>query len=295
MPLETGARLGQFEILGAIGAGAMGEVYKAVDTRLKRLVAIKVLPSELALDADRMARFEREARLLAALDHPNISAIYGIEESDGAKALVLALIDGPTLEDRIAAGAIPIEEAIPLARQMAEAVEYAHERGVIHRDLKPANVKITPDGVVKVLDFGLAKALTGEGDEGSLPSTIGLTSFPTMSIRPTQAGMILGTAAYMAPEQAKGKPADRRADNWAFGVVFFEMLTGSVPFHGETATEVIASAFKKEPNLDPLPRGTPKALSNVHPPCALVPSEQPWRPNFRCEDATHPSRFQSWI
>jgi serine/threonine protein kinase len=176
MPLETGARLGQFEILGAIGAGAMGEVYKAVDTRLKRLVAIKVLPSALALDADRMARFEREARLLAALDHPNISAIYGIEESDGAKALVLALIDGPTLEDRIAAGAIPIEEAIPVARQMAEAVEYAHERGVIHRDLKPANVKITPDGVVKVLDFGLAKALTGEGDEGSLDDWLHLLS-----------------------------------------------------------------------------------------------------------------------
>src|SRR5215467_3216200 len=263
MPLTTGTKLGNFEILSAIGAGGMGEVYKAVDMRLKRAVALKVLPSALALDADRMARFEREARLLASLDHANIGTIHGIEESDGTKALVLALIDGPTLAERIAAGAIPIEEAIPLARQIAEAIEYAHERGVIHRDLKPANVKITPESVVKVLDFGLSRALTGEGDEGLLAQAISPTSSPTISIGATRAGMILGTPAYMAPEQAHGKTVDRRADIWAFGVLFFEMLTGATPFHGETAAEVIASSLKDEPNLDLLPRGTPKAIRRL--------------------------------
>jgi eukaryotic-like serine/threonine-protein kinase len=204
MPFPTGAKFGHYEILAAIGAGGMGEVYRAADTRLKRQVAIKILPPALALDQDRMTRFEREARLLALLDHPNIGAIFGIEESDGAKALILALIDGPTLADRIAVGPIPLDEAIPLARQMAEAIEYAHDRGVIHRDLKPANVKITPEGAVKVLDFGLAKARTGESVDSPAPSN-SPTFFPTVSIRATQAGTILGTAAYMAPEQAKGK------------------------------------------------------------------------------------------
>src|SRR5215475_9265762 len=229
MPLTTGTRLGNFEILSAIGAGGMGEVYKAVDMRLKRAVALKVLPSALALDVNRMARFEREARLMASLDHPNIGTIHGIEESDGTKALVLALIDGPTLAERIAAGAIPIEEAIPLARQMAEAIEYAHERGVIHRDLKPANVKITPEGVVKVLDFGLARALDDE--PGASPN---FSQSPTLSAALTGAGYILGTAGYMAPEQARGKTADRRADIWAFGVVLFEILSARRAFDGET-------------------------------------------------------------
>jgi serine/threonine protein kinase/Tol biopolymer transport system component len=262
MPLPTGSKLGHYEIIAAIGAGGMGEVYRAADTRLKRQVAIKILPSALALDPDRMSRFEREARLLASLDHANIGAIYGIEESDGAKALILALIEGPTLADRIATGPIPPDEAIPLARQMAEAIEYAHDRGVIHRDLKPANVKITPEGAVKVLDFGLAKALSGESDDYPSPSN-SPTFSPTLSIRATQAGMILGTAAYMAPEQAKGKAVDRRADIWAFGVVFFEMLTGNAPFNGDTAAEIIASTLKEEPNLDRLPPGTPPAIRRL--------------------------------
>jgi eukaryotic-like serine/threonine-protein kinase len=253
MPLSAGTNLGPYEILASIGAGGMGEVYRARDTKLKREVAIKVLPAALARDPDRLARFEREARLMASLDHPNIGAIYGIEESNHTLALVLALIEGPTLADRIATGPVPLEEAIHLAGQMAEALEYAHDRGVIHRDLKPANVKITREGTVKVLDFGLAKALTGEGDSLSGSPANSPAMSPTLTMRATQAGMILGTAAYMAPEQAKGKAVDRRADIWAFGVVFFEMLTGEPLFTGDSAAEIIASAIKEEPKLDRLP------------------------------------------
>src|ERR1035441_4637715 len=233
MPLSAGDKIGHYEVLSLLGQGGMGEVYRAGDRRLKRDVAIKVLPAALAFDPERMARFEREPRLLASLDHPNIGAIYGLEESNGTRALVLALIEGPTLADRIAAGPIPLEEAIPIAQQIAEALEYAHDRGVIHRDLKPANVKITPEGTVKVLDFGLAKALTGESDAASSVAASPTISH-TLSMRATQTGMILGTAAYMAPEQAKGKTVDRRADIWAFGVVLFEMLTGGPLFSGET-------------------------------------------------------------
>ncbi len=263
MPLQPGVKLGPYEILAPLGAGGMGEVYRAHDSRLKRDVAIKVLPAALALDPDRMARFEREARLLASLDHPNIGAIYGLEESNGTRSLVLSLIEGPTLADRIAAGPIPVEEAVHIAKQIAEALEYAHDRGVIHRDLKPANVKITPEGTVKVLDFGLAKALTGESDTVSASPATSPTISPTLSMRATQMGMILGTAAYMAPEQAKGKVVDRRADIWAFGVVLFEMLTGKHLFTGETAAEIMASTLKEEPKLDRLPASTPPAIRRL--------------------------------
>jgi serine/threonine protein kinase len=262
MPLPVGDKLGPYEILALIGMGGMGEVYRARDTKLKRDVAIKVLPAALARDPDRLARFEREARLLASLDHPNIGAIYGLEESNNTRALVLALIEGPTLADRIATGPVPLEEAIHLARQMAEALEYAHERGVMHRDLKPANVKITREGTVKVLDFGLAKALTGEDARSASPADSPAMS-PTLTMRATQAGMILGTAAYMAPEQAKGKAVDRRADIWAFGVVFFEMLTGEPLFTGDSAAEIMASAIKEEPKLDRLPSSTPPVIRRL--------------------------------
>ena len=263
MPLSAGDKIGNYEVLSLLGQGGMGEVYRAGDRRLKRDVAIKVLPAALAFDPERMARFEREARLLASLDHPNIGAIYGLEESNGTRALVLALIEGPTLADRIAAGPIPLEEAIPIAQQIAEALEYAHDRGVIHRDLKPANVKITPEGTVKVLDFGLAKALTGESDAASGSAANSPTMSPTLSMRATQMGMILGTAAYMAPEQAKGKTVDRHADIWAFGVVLFEMLTGKQLFTGDTAAEIMASALKEEPKLDRLPASTPSVVRRL--------------------------------
>ncbi len=263
MPLSVGDKLGPYEILAPIGAGGMGEVYRAKDTKLKRDVAIKVLPAALAHDPERLARFEREARLLASLDHPNIGAIYGLEESAGTRALILALVEGPTLADRIAAGPIPLEEVIHIAQQMADALEYAHDRGVIHRDLKPANVKITPEGTVKVLDFGLAKALTAESDASSRSSANSPTMSPTLTMRATQAGMILGTAAYMAPEQAKGKTVDRRADIWAFGVVLFEMLTGEQLFTGDTAAEIIASTIKEEPKLERLPTSTPPVIRQL--------------------------------
>src|ERR1700751_1549653 len=210
MSVCDGTRLGPFEILSSIGAGGMGEVYRAKDTRLDRIVALKVIPEVFAADADRMARFEREAKLLASLNHPHIAAIYGLEESSTTNALVMELVEGPTLADRIAAGPIPLGEALPIAKQIAEALEYAHDHGVIHRDLKPANIKVTPDGTVKVLDFGLAKALMDE------PVAADPRDSPTLSMAPTMTGVILGTAAYMSPEQAKGKPVDRRADIWAF-------------------------------------------------------------------------------
>ncbi len=274
MPLQPGDKLGPYEILAPLGAGGMGEVYRAKDTKLKRDVAIKVLPAALAHDPERLARFEREARLLASLDHPNIGAIYGLEESTSTRALILALIEGPTLADRIAVGPIPLEETIHIAQQMAEAIEYAHDRGVIHRDLKPANVKITPEGTVKVLDFGLAKALTGESESSSGSPANSPTMSPTLTMRATQAGMILGTAAYMAPEQAKGKTVDRRADIWAFGVVLFEMLTGERLFTGDTAAEIIASAIKEEPRLDRLPSSTPSGIRRLIERCLIKDPKQ---------------------
>jgi serine/threonine protein kinase len=221
-----GKTLGTFECTALLGKGGMGEVYQAKDLKLGRNVAIKVLPEEFAKDADRVARFQREAKLLASLNHPNIAAIHGLEESDGTHFLVLELIEGDTLADRIKAGAIPVEESLKLALQIAEALEAAHEKGVIHRDLKPANIKVTPDGKVKVLDFGLAKAFSGE------QSDLNLSNSPTLSNIATMQGVILGTAAYMSPEQARGKPVDKRADVWAFGCVLFEMLTSNAAFSG---------------------------------------------------------------
>jgi Tol biopolymer transport system component/tRNA A-37 threonylcarbamoyl transferase component Bud32 len=279
--LNPGTKLGAYEVVGAIGAGGMGEVYRARDMKLGREVALKVLPEALAGDAERIGRFQREAKVLASLNHPNIASIYGFEDSGGVHALVMELVEGQTLAERIGgagakgsgtagvglkAGAIgggrhaamPVDEALPVAKQICEGLEYAHERGIVHRDLKPANVKITPDGAVKLLDFGLAKALEGDGATASDPS-----SSPTMSRLATQAGIILGTAAYMSPEQAKGRPVDRRADIWAFGCVLYEMLTGHKPFDGETITDILASVVKEEPDWALLPPNTPLAIRSL--------------------------------
>src|SRR5687768_6968690 len=253
MTLAPGTRLGAYEIIALIGAGGMGEVYRARDTRLNRDVALKVLPELFAADSDRLARFKREAQLLASLNHPNIAAIYGFEES----ALAMELIDGPTLADRIAQGPMPLDEALPIARQIAEALESAHERGIIHRDLKPANIKVRSDGTVKVLDFGLAKAFEGE------VATPDVSHSPTLSVAATRVGMILGTAAYMAPEQAKGRCVDKRADIWAFGCVLYEMLTGRPAFDGDDASEILASIIKGSANLALLPAGTHPGVSRV--------------------------------
>ena len=250
MALQPGTRLGAYEIVALIGAGGMGEVYRAKDTRLKRAVAIKVLPDAFANDPERLARFQREAELLATLNHPNIGAVYGFEQAEIASAIVLELIEGETLADRIHRGPIPIKQALQIAAQVAEALEAAHERGVVHRDLKPANIKLTPDDTVKVLDFGLAKAMESISP-GATPRAV--SHSPTLSMMATQAGMILGTAAYMSPEQAKGLPADQRSDIFAFGTVLYEMLTGRQPFHGDTAPDVLASVIVREVDFNALP------------------------------------------
>jgi serine/threonine protein kinase len=247
-----GKTLVHYEITAKIGKGGMGEVYQAKDTKLGREVAIKVLPEEFARDTDRVARFQREAKLLASLNHPNIAAIYGLEESEGLHFLVMELIEGDTLRDRIKSGPIPVEEALRLALQMAEALEAAHEKGVIHRDLKPANIKVTPNGKVKILDFGLAKAYVRDQENMSPMDS------PTISAAATQQGVILGTAAYMSPEQARGKPVDKRSDIWAFGVVLYEMLTGRQVFTGETVSDTLASVLAREPAWQSLP-------PNLHP------------------------------
>jgi len=252
MPLAIGARLGGYEIVSPLGTGGMGEVYRARDTKLNRDVALKVLPEAFTLDPDRLARFKREAQVLAALNHPHIGAIYGLEESGAVQALVLELVDGPTLADRLQRGALRVEEALPLACQMAEALETAHEQGIVHRDLKPANIKVTADNKVKVLDFGLAKAIEKS------PASETVANSPTLSVLATQAGVIMGTAAYMSPEQAKGVETDRRSDIFSFGVVLYEMLTARQPFHGETAAEIMASVLIRDADLDALP-------ANLHP------------------------------
>ncbi len=305
MMLATGTKIGSYEIIGAIGAGGMGEVYRARDTKLGRDVAIKVLPEAFARDAERMARFEREAKVLASLNHPNIAAIYGFEDSGSVRALVMELVEGPTLAERISRGripgtntkgadlkvattqagreepdaglpgqtatgtqtarkpgatqaeprkAIPVDEALRIARQMADALEYAHERSVVHRDLKPANIKISREDVVKILDFGLAKAI--EGDAWSMD----IGNSPTLTHMATQAGVLLGTASYMSPEQAKAKPVDRRADIWAFGCVLYEILTGKMAFHGETTSDTLAAVIKEEPDWSLLPANTPTRI-----------------------------------
>ena len=237
----------------------MGEVYRATDTTLGRQVAIKILPDAFASDAERLARFEREAKTLASLNHPHIAAIYGFEKSAGMHALVMELVEGPTLADRIAQGPISLDEASPIAKQIAEALESAHERGIIHRDLKPANIKVRDDGTVKVLDFGLAKAM--EPAAGSSPS---MSMSPTITTPAmTQAGMILGTAAYMSPEQAKGRTVDRRADVWAFGAVLYEMLTGQRAFAGEDVSDTLANVLKMEPAWERLPAEVPARIRYV--------------------------------
>src|SRR5262249_34007754 len=238
-----------------IGRGGMGEVYRARDTKLKRDVAIKILPDEFSRDADRVSRFQREAEVLASLNHPNIAAIYDLQEANGSRYLVLELVEGETLEDRIARGPIPIEEALDIAKNICEALETAHEKGIIHRDLKPANIKL-PDGHVKILDFGLAKAFAPNMAE------MNLSNSPTL-VSGSMPGVILGTAAYMSPEQAKGKNVDKRADVWAFGVVLYEMLTGRMLFSGETASETIAAVMMKEPDWSALPAKTPARMRDL--------------------------------
>jgi serine/threonine protein kinase/Tol biopolymer transport system component len=256
--IAVGAMLGPYEIVSALGVGGMGEVYRATDTRLKRQVAIKVLPAGFTADSDRLARFQREAEVLASINHPNIASIHGLEDAGGIKALVLELVEGPTLADRIAQGPIPLNEALRIALQIAEALQAAHEQGIIHRDLKPANVNVKTDGTVKVLDFGLAKAAEPMGINRS-----DVTHSPTLSMHATQAGLILGTAAYMSPEQAAGKPVDKRSDLWSFGVVLLEMLTGRSPFVSDTAPETMAAVMMKEPDWSRLSPSTPATITKL--------------------------------
>src|SRR5262245_44690404 len=245
MRLGPGTKLGHYEVGALIGAGGMGEVYRARDTKLKRDVAIKVLPHSFADDPARMARFQREAEVLASLNHPNIATIHGVEEG----ALAMELVEGETLS-----GPLPLETALNYGRQIAEALEYAHERGVIHRDLKPANIKITPDGIVKLLDFGLAKAT----EDPATP--LDPSNSPTLTLGATRVGVIIGTAAYMSPEQASGKAADRRSDIWSFGAVLFEMLSGKQVFAGESVSDTLASVLKLDPDWSALPKNTPTSI-----------------------------------
>jgi hypothetical protein len=257
MALSTGDHLGRYEILGILGAGGMGEVYRARDADLDREVAIKVLLEEVAQDPERLARFEREAKVLASLSHQNIATLYGLEEHDGQRFLVMELAVGETLSERLQRGPMPIDEALEIALQIAKGLEAAHGQGVVHRDLKPANVMLSPEGTVKVLDFGLAKAWqTEEGDPD-------LTQSPTVTRQMTQAGAVLGTVAYMSPEQARGKRVDNRTDIWAFGCVLYEMLSGHQPFHGETVTDALAAVVTREPEWDRLPDATPAAIRHL--------------------------------
>src|SRR3990172_2924777 len=255
MPLTANTKLAPYEIIAPLGAGGMGEVYRAKDSRLDREVAIKVLPETFARDPERVARFQREAKVLASLNHPHIAAIYGFEEANAVRFLVLELVEGETLADRLKIGPLPVDEGLGVCKQIAEAVETAHEQGVIHRDLKPANVKITPDGKVKVLDFGLAKALTGDDR-----SQTAVANSPTITVDFTRPGVILGTAAYMSPEQARGKPVDKRSDIWSFGCVLYECLSGHRPFHGDTATDLIAKILERDPDWSTLPPNTPATV-----------------------------------
>jgi predicted Ser/Thr protein kinase len=257
MALSSGARLGRYEILGMLGAGGMGEVYRAKDTELAREVAIKVLLEEVARDPERLARFEREAKVLASLSHQNIAALYGLEEHDGRRFLVMELAEGETLAARLQRGRPALDETLEIALQVAKGLEAAHERGVVHRDLKPANVMLSPDGRVKVLDFGLAKAWQVEASDPDL------TQSPTVTGAMTQAGVLLGTVGYMSPEQARGKRVDNRTDIWAFGCLLFEMLGGQKPFQGETITDTLAAVVTHEPEWERLPAATPPAVRHL--------------------------------
>jgi serine/threonine protein kinase/Tol biopolymer transport system component len=261
MALSAGSRIGPYEIVSAIGAGGMGEVYRARDTKLNRDVAVKILLPAVAGDPDRLARFAREAQVLAAVNHPHIAHIYGLEDSTGVPALVMELVEGPTLQQRLEAGGLGLDEALNVARQIADALAAAHEQGIVHRDLKPANIKVKEDGTVKVLDFGLAKAL----DPATSPISPGVTASPTITTPAmmTGAGMILGTAGYMAPEQARGKAVDKRADIWAFGCVLYEMLAGVRPFVSEEISDTLALILTKEPDWSALPPSTPASIRRL--------------------------------
>jgi serine/threonine protein kinase/Tol biopolymer transport system component len=255
--LVAGDRVGPYEILSVLGAGGMGEVYRARDATLRRDVAIKILPPAFAADPERLARFDREARVLASLSHPHVASIYGLEDAAGGRALVLELVEGETLEERIARGAVPATEALAIARQIADALDAAHEKGIIHRDLKPANITVTPDGTVKVLDFGVAKL------QGSDGSRLDVTQSPTLTVEGTREGMVLGTAAYMSPEQARGQAVDKRTDIWAFGCVLFEMLTGRSAFAGATVPDTMAAILEREPDWRMLPTATPGTIQRL--------------------------------
>src|SRR5215831_7762131 len=255
--LSKGEAVGIYRIETLLGRGGMGEVYRAHDAKLNRDVALKVLPAAFVNDRERLSRFQREARLLASLNHPNIAFIHGFEDSGDTYALVMELVEGPTLADRIRQGPIPIDEALAIAKQICEALEYAHERGIVHRDLKPANIKLTPSGTVKVLDFGLAKAVEGAA------TSVDMSNSPTITPIATQSGILLGTPAYMSPEQARGKPVDRRADIWAFGCVLFEMLAGKLAFNGETVTDTLAAVINMPPDWSLLPATTPSEIRSL--------------------------------
>src|ERR1700739_1420255 len=274
MSVKAGTQLGSYEVVAQIGAGGMGEVYKANDPKLGRDVALKVLPDAFAHDPERLSRFQREAKMLASLNHPNIATIYGLEHSNGTHFLIMELVTGETLADRIKReGPVPLEKALKIAVQIAEALEAAHERNIIHRDLKPANVKVTPEGKVKVLDFGLAKAFAGD------PANEDSSNSPTLSAAATMQGTILGTAAYMSPEQARGKACDKRTDIWAFGCVLYELLTGKQAFHGETTTEILAAVLRGEPDWQALPETTPSTVRALLRRCLQKDV------NKRCRDA----------
>ena len=271
MPLSVGTRLGPYEVTGVLGAGGMGEVYRARDSKLGRAVAVKVVRDELGADPERISRFEREAKMLAALNHPHIAALYGMDVADGRHFLVMELIEGETLADRLRRGPLPVDETLTIAQQITDALEAAHERGIVHRDLKPANVKITPDEKVKVLDFGLAKAMENERTAGSTSDS------PTLSMMASQAGIILGTAAYLSPEQAKGFPADHRSDVFSFGIVVYEMLSGRQPFQGETAADVMASVLVRDPELSRLPAGLNPRLADLIRRCLEKSPKRRWQ------------------
>ena len=283
--LVPGTRFGPYEVSSQIGVGGMGEVYRATDTNLSRHVAIKVLPQAVAADAERLARFDREARTLAALNHPNIAAIYGVEKGDpstgsgqATTALVMELVDGPTLAERIVEGAIPVDEALRIARQIADALEAAHEQGIVHRDLKPANIKLRRDGTVKVLDFGLAKTTAAAPAGSALVSTSPTLITPAM----TEAGLILGTAAYMSPEQAKGYEVDQRCDVWAFACVLYEMLTGRRAFPGNGVTETLAAILERDVDWSRLPPATPASVRTLLQACARQRPSPPPPSHCRC-------------
>ena len=285
MSLRPGTRVGPYEVVAPLGAGGMGEVFRAHDMRLKRDVALKVLPISAVSDPDRRSRFDREAQVLASLNHPNIAQVFGVEDADGAPVIVMELVEGPTLADRLAKGALPIDEALPIASQMCDGLEAAHERGIIHRDLKPANIKVRADGAIKILDFGLARVLAGDAplDPGQSP---------TMAPPDTGVGIVLGTAAYMSPEQARGRAVDKRTDIWAFGCVVYEMLTGQPVFSGESTTDVLAAVVQRDPDLSLLPPRTPSRIVELLRRCLQKNPKDRLRDiadaRFEIEQAKHP-------